>query len=67
MVSDFIDEHNGYLQLTDDELERAKVKYGPDFQREACVLLEYGESKEGYWTSEKFLLQMDHAAKIAEI
>jgi len=34
---------------------------------EAHVLLEYGESKEGYWTSEKFLLQMDHAVKIAEI
>jgi len=50
MVSDFIDERNGYLRLTDDELERVKVKYSPDFQREASVLLEYGESKEGYWT-----------------
>ena len=26
MVSDFVDERNGYLRLTDDELERAKVK-----------------------------------------
>ena len=30
MVSDFIDETNGYLRLTD-ELERAKVKYGTNF------------------------------------
>ena len=27
MVSDFIDECKGYLRLTDEELERAKVKY----------------------------------------
>jgi len=47
MVSDFIDEHNGYLHLTGDELEHSKVKCGPDFQREAHVLLEYGENKEG--------------------
>lgn len=26
MISDFIDEHNGYLQLTDEEYERAKKK-----------------------------------------
>ena len=25
MVSDFIDEHNGYLQLTDEEYARAKA------------------------------------------
>ena len=67
MVSDFIDEFNGYLRLTNEELERAKVKYGANFQKEARMLLEYGESKEGYWTSDKFLSQMDHAVKIAEI
>ena len=67
MVSDFIDELNGYLRLTNEELERAKVKYGANFQKEARMLLEYGESKEGYWTSDKFLSQMDHAVKIAEI
>ena len=67
MVSDFIDEFNGYLRLTDDELERAKVKYGANFQKEARMLLEYGENKEGYWTSDKFLSQMDCAVKIAEI
>ena len=67
MVSDFIDEYNGYLRLTDDELERGKVKYGGNFQKEARLLLEYGESKEGYFTSDKFLSQMDHAVKIAEI
>ena len=67
MVSNFIDDFNGYLCLTDDELERAKVKYGANFQKEARMLLEYGENKEGYWTSDKFLSQMDCAVKIAEI
>ena len=67
MVSDFIDECKGYLCLTDEELERAKVKYRANFHNEAHMLLEYGESKEGYWTSDKFLSQMDHTVKIAEI
>ena len=48
MVSDFIDGHNGYLRLTD-ELECGKVNYGANFQKEAHLLLEYGESKEGYY------------------
>ena len=56
-----------YVHLTDDELVCAKVKYGSGFQRKAHVLFEYGKSKEGYWTSEKFVRQMDHAVQIAEI
>ena len=48
MVSDFIDKCKGFLRLTDEELEHAKVKYCANFQNEACMLLEYGESKEGY-------------------
>ena len=29
-------------------------------------MLEYGERKEGYWTSDKFMTQIEKAAKIAE-
>lgn len=42
MVSDFIEEHNGYLCLTA-ELEAAMRNY-PSYQ--ARLYLEYGENKE---------------------
>ena len=66
MVSDIIDEHNGFLALSDEEHDRAKAlnrrihKYAREF-------LEYGESRKGYWTRDKFVAQMHRAIKIAEI
>ena len=42
MVSDFIDERNGYLQLSDEEYSRAKEK-DPTIRKHACQLLEYGD------------------------
>lgn len=65
MVSDYIDERNGYLALTNDEYSRAKVT-DPNIRRQAREFLEYGESKEGYWTSDKFMNQMEMAVAIAE-
>ena len=53
MVSDFINEKHGYLQLSDEEFEAAKQKYPEIHEPKARAYLEYGESKEGYWTSEK--------------
>ena len=38
----------------------------PSTQIEARSLLEYGEAKEGYWTCDKFIVQMKKAIKIAE-
>jgi len=67
MISDFIDEFNGYLCLSDTEYSVAKGKYGSNVKKEARVYLEYGESREGYWTSSKFLPQMDNVVKIADI
>ena len=58
MVSDFIDERNGYLQLTDEEFERARSA-DPTIKQRARVLLEYGESRDGYWTRDKFISQME--------
>ena len=66
MVSDFIDEFNGYLSLTEEEYERAKES-DPNIRMHAREFLEYGESKEGYWTSDKFMSQMKMAVKIAEV
>ena len=66
MISDFIDEVNGYLRLSDTEYSLAKIKYGNNIKKEAQEYLEYGESREGYWTSNKFLAQMDSAVKIAD-
>ena len=49
MVSDFIDEHSGFLARNDEEYERAKAA-NPYVKKYAREFLEYGESKEGYWT-----------------
>ena len=65
MVSDFVDEINGYLCLTQEEYRRAR-EVDKTTQMEARSLLEYGEAREGYWTCDKFMQQMKKAIKIAE-
>ena len=57
MVSDFIKERGGYLHLSDDEFERAK-QADPTVRKYARQLLEYGEARERYWTSKKFMRQI---------
>jgi len=66
MVSDFVDEHNGFLALTDEEYEQAK-QTNPSVKKYARPFLEYGESREGYWTRDKFIGQIERAVEIAEI
>ena len=66
MVSDFIDEKNGYLCLTQEEYVRAREVDSSTVCMEARCLFEYGEAKEGYWTSDKFVQQMKVAIRIAE-
>ena len=65
MVSDFVDEKGGYLALTVDEHQEATVA-DPTIQLQAREYLEYEAAKEGYWTSDKFMKQMEMAVKIAE-
>ena len=65
MVSDFIEETGGYLGLTDQEYQEAKQQR-PGIQKSARVIIEYGENKEGYFTSERFLDQLEMAVEIAE-
>ena len=59
------EEHNGYLCLTDQEYEEAQ-KNNPHVIEQACAFFEYGENKEGYWTSERLMSQIEDAAKLAE-
>ena len=47
MVSDFISEQDGYLKFSDQEFARA------------CI--EYGENKDGYWTSDRFMEQLEYS------
>ena len=65
MVSDFITENDGYLCLTQSEYN-AKKQTDPDIRMGARVLIEYGESRDGYWTAAKFMKQMRSVVKIAE-
>ena len=66
MVSDFVDEPNGFLALSDAEYESAKIS-NPHIRKYVRAFLEYRESKEGYWTRDKFIAQMEKNIIIAEI
>ena len=66
MVSDFVDEFNGLLELTEEEFERGKLVY-PNLKKKARVLLKYGAESEGYWNSEKFIKQVEDVIKIVDI
>ena len=58
MVSDFVDEHDGYLRLTEEQAKRF-----PQIPKEARVIFKYGQS-DGYWNNERFLHQMESAIGI---
>ena len=60
MVSDFVDEGQGYLALTEEEYERASQNDSAT-PKQARQLLAYGENREGYWTCEKFM-QLDQSS-----
>ena len=66
MVSDFIDEHNGFLKLSDEQFEEASKEH-PGLLKEARSLLKFGIAGEGYWNNEKFMHQVRQAVAIAEI
>ena len=66
MVSDFVDQLGGYLALSSTEFETAKLLNPSLSNLYARAFLEYGESKEGYWTRDKFMAQMKKALLVAE-
>lgn len=65
MISDFISEQDGFLCLTQEEHIEGLKSY-PNLKRYARATLEYGENKDGYWTSDKFRDQLKSCAQIAE-
>lgn len=65
MVSDFVDEHDGFLRLYSEQLTLARTS-DTQFPSEARQLVEYGADKKGHWTSDKFMAQIERAVMIAE-
>ena len=57
MVSDFIDEFHGFLAVSAIEYEKVK-QVDPEIWKHAWEFLDIGESREDYWTKDKFVTQM---------
>ena len=66
MISDFVDEHDGFLSLSRQQHQMAKA-VNPNMPQQARVVFEYGSERGGYWTGDKFMDQMKTACDIAEI
>ena len=45
MVYDFIEEHSGYLRLSNQEFKQAKVN-GPSIEQSARVVFKYGSESD---------------------
>ena len=66
MVSDFVTEFDGLLQLSIKEYRRA-AESDPSIRMCAREILKFGSGSEGYWNNARFLKQMEMAIKIADI
>ena len=67
MVSEFIEEKDGYLALSDEQYELEVDNADEDVDKSACVIFEIGGQRDGYWNSDQFMEQMEKAVKIAEV
>ena len=65
MVSDFIEERDGYLAIPDVMYETMK-QHDPTISQSARVVFEYGKTCDGYWNNQLFMEQMEVAVKVAE-
>ena len=66
MVSDFVTEFDGLLQLSIDEYRKA-AESDPSVRMCAREILKFGSGNDGYWNNARFLKQMEMALKIADI
>ena len=66
MVSDFVTEFYGLLQLSVEEY-RTAAEADPSIRMCAREILKFGAGNEGYWNNSRFLKQMENAVKIADI
>ena len=67
MVSEFIEEKDGYLALSDQQYELEMANSSDDVEKSALAVLEIGENRQGYCTGERFMEQVAKAVKIAEV
>ena len=54
-VSDFIDEYCGFLQVSSEEHELAKL-CDPDIPKEARIIFKFGAQGDDYWNNEHFIV-----------
>ena len=66
MVSDFVTEFDGLLQLTDEEY-RLAAETNPSIRKCVGEFIKFGARNEGYWNSARLLIQMERATAIAAI
>lgn len=66
MISDFVTEFDGLLQLSMDEY-RTATQSDPSIGMCAREIIKFRSGSEGYWNNAKFLKQMEMAIKIADI
>ena len=65
MVSDFIEERDGYLAIPD-AMYKTMKQHDPKLPQSARVVFEYGKTRDGYWNNQLFMEQMEVAVKVAE-
>ena len=66
MVSDFIEEHNGYLHFTNQEYEQFRTNHSK-LWKDTRLLLKYGTGLKTIGIVRKFLVQVKQAVTIAEL
>ena len=67
MVSEFIEEKDGYLALSDEQYELEVTNNDQDIEKSALAVLEIGEHQEGYWNSDRFMEQVGKAVRITDL
>ena len=65
LVSDFIEERDGYLALTDD-MHKLMSQTEPTLPQSGREIFEYGKNKERYWNNNPFFEQMQVAIRVAK-
>ena len=66
MVSDFIEERDGFLALPD-EMYATLSKEDSSLKQAAQVVFEYGKAKEGYWGNDLLMEQMEVAVQVGTL
>lgn len=63
MVSDFIEEKDGYLAISD-SLYKTIKQGDPSVSQSVRVIFEYGKTRDGYWNNKLFMEQMKVAVRL---